>query len=484
MTIKKRLAVSNIIMIIIPVLITLLVGSICLGVIYLTLYHSNGFGFENGGEFFATSRAVSSVIHEVFENGSKDMKARFETIGNVIDKNTTFVQVYENEKDFYKVGNENIADKALMSSAKQIGSNAFVSNESHQLYYYCGNQNDDFYELYLFSNNSHQDSTKVKTVFILSIFVVICAIVLSIILTNRFLTRFVFKKVEQPLEMLSDGVKEISNGNLDFRLSYNLNDEFLPVCVAFNDMAARLKKSVELTKKNEENRKELLLDISHDLRSPLTSIQAYVEGLIDGVADSPQMREKYLQTIKRKTIDIEKMVSSLLAYSKLDMEEFTVNSESILFPDFLEDTIDSISDEYATKGLSVSVSQNEALRVSADRELLMRVIANILDNSLKYKNKDHAQVMLSVQKEGDYARTEIADNGPGVDEDKLEKLFEVFYRTDKARSNTGNGSGIGLAFVKKAVTAMGGSIRAENNHYGGLSVIIYLRCKDEQNTDS
>ena len=166
------------------------------------------------------------------------------------------------------------------------------------------------------------------------------------------------------------------------------------------------------------------------------------------------------------------------------MEEFTVNSESILFPDFLEDTIDSISDEYATKGLSVSVSQNEALRVSADRELLMRVIANILDNSLKYKNKDHAQVMLSVQKEGDYARTEIADNGPGVDEDKLEKLFEVFYRTDKARSNTGNGSGIGLAFVKKAVTAMGGSIRAENNHYGGLSVIIYLRCKDEQNTDS
>ena len=152
-------------------------------------------------------------------------------------------------------------------------------------------------------------------------------------------------------------------------------------------MAGRLKKSVELTQKNEENRKELLLDISHDLRSPLTSIQAYVEGLIDGVADSPQMRDKYLQTIKRKTIDIEKMVSSLFAYSKLDMEEFSLNEEKIVFPDFIENTIESVKDEYSDKGLDIEIKSSDNLTSIDDRELLNRIMSNILDNSLKNKIK-------------------------------------------------------------------------------------------------
>ena len=479
MTVKKRLAISNIIMIVIPVVITLLVGVICLGGIYVTLHNSNGFGFESGGEFYNTSQAVSSKMYEIFEHGSEDTKSKLKAIGNIIDKNTTFVQVYENGSDFYKVGNEKIADRTLMSSAKNIGNNAFVSNEKHELYYYSESSNNNNYELYLFSDNNHKDNTKVKNVFIISVIAVIFAILFSITFTNRFLTRFVFKKIEEPLDVLSDGVKEIADGNLDYRLNYNKNDEFLPVCIAFNDMAGRLKKSVELTQKNEENRKELLLDISHDLRSPLTSIQAYVEGLIDGVADSPQMRDKYLQTIKRKTIDIEKMVSSLFAYSKLDMEEFTLNEVNINLTDFIDKVINNVKDEYFDKGLEIKVDKKTNINAVVDKELLMRIMSNILDNSLKYCNKENAKCEINITKTDDFARIEFADNGPGVDENSLDKLFEVFYRTDKARSNTGNGSGIGLAFVKKAVLSMGGKIVAENNKYGGLSIIIYLRCENE-----
>ena len=127
----------------------------------------------------------------------------------------------------------------------------------------------------------------------------------------------------EPLELLSYGVDQISRGNLDYRFEYSNDDEFLPVCTAFNGMAERL----ELARRNEENRKELLLDISHDLRSPLTSIRAYVEGLSDGMASTPEMQKRYLDTIKRKTEDIEKMVSALFAYSKLDMEEFEINMD-------------------------------------------------------------------------------------------------------------------------------------------------------------
>lgn len=479
MTVKKRLAVSNIIMILIPVASTVLAGLICLGGLYITLNNSNGFGFESSGEFYDVSQAVSSKMYEIFEHSSKDTKSRLEAIGNIIDKDTTFVQVYENGKDFYKAGNEKIADKALISSAKSIGNNAFVSNEKNELYYYTETSNSNNYELYLFSSNNHQDNTKIRNVFIISVIIVIAAIICSIAFTNRFLTQFVFKKIEEPLDILSNGVNEISNGNLDYRLSYNKNDEFLPVCIAFNDMAARLKKSIELTQKNEENRKELLLDISHDLRSPLTSIQAYVEGLIDGVASSPQMRDKYLQTIKRKTIDIEKMVSSLFAYSKLDMEEFVLNEEKIRLPEFIEYSLNEIKDEYTDKGLGIEIQEDNKASVIADRELLSRIISNILDNSLKYKNKEKGKCKIKISKENNLAKIEFADDGPGVDEKSLDKLFDVFYRTDKARSNTGNGSGIGLAFVKKAVLAMQGKVSASSNKYGGLSIIIYLRCENE-----
>ncbi|MDO4362924.1 MAG: HAMP domain-containing sensor histidine kinase [Clostridia bacterium] len=479
MTVKKRLAISNIIMIIIPVVITLFVGLICVGVVYVTLQNTNGFGFESYDEFYNASRTVSDRMYEIFEHGSESSKDRLEFIGNIIDKNTTFVQVYENGKNFYMAGNEELKDANLMESAKSVGTNSFVSNIDHQLFYYTETSNGNLYELYFTANNYHKDNNKAEIVLGVSAVLVVAAIVLSIIFTNRFLTRFVFKKIEEPIDILSAGVKEIAGGNLDYRLSYNKNDEFLPVCIAFNDMAGRLKQSVELAQKNEENRKELLLDISHDLRSPLTSIQAYVEGLIDGVADSPQMRDKYLQTVKRKTIDIEKMVSSLFAYSKLDMEEFAVNEEKILLPDFVEEYADNSRDEYAQKGLDITVESSEKVPVFADRELLTRIVSNILDNSVKYKTKDRAQSRIVISREDGFAKITLSDNGPGVDESSLEKLFEVFYRTDKARSNTGTGSGIGLAFVKKAADAMGGRVIAENNENGGLSIIIYLRCTDE-----
>lgn len=479
MTVKKRLAISNIIMIVVPVLITVLAGIICLGGVYITLHNSNGFGFESSDDFYNTSRTISNSMYEIFEHGSSDTKSRLTAIGNIIDKETTFVKVYENGLDFYKSGNEKIADESLMASAKSIGNHAFVSNTEHELYYYTIESHGNDYELYLFSNNNHMENSTVKKMFIISVIVISVAIVSSIVLTNKFLIKFVFKKIEEPLDTLANGVREISNGNLDYRIDYTNDDEFLPVCTAFNDMASRLKKSVELARKDEENRKELLLDISHDLRSPLTSIQAYVEGLIDGVADSPQMRNKYLQTIKRKTTDIERMVSALFAYSKFDMEEFALNEEVISLPSFVNQTVDSIKDEYTSKGLDIEVKSDTKVSVVADEELMIRIISNIIDNSRKYKNKDQAKCEIFITKENDLAKIEFADNGPGIDEKDKDKIFEVFYRTDKARSDTGNGSGIGLAFVKKAVLAMGGTVEARNNKDGGLSIIIFMRCENE-----
>lgn len=475
MTIKKRLTVSNIIMITAPITAVLLVGAVCLGILYFAMNRSNGMGFSDSREFYSSMQTISDKMYEVFEHSKEERINRLNILSTLIDRNSMYMLVYENGELFYESGNAELKNDELRSAADKIGEKSFVSDDKSQLYYYTTVEGTDRYDLYLFNTVTHTDNSMIKTVLIVSAVVIIIAVLLTIALTNRFLSKFVLKRIEQPLDILSHGVDEISRGNLEYRLDYSENDEFTPVCRDFNFMAQTLKRSVDLTRKNEENRKELLLGISHDLRSPLTSIQAYVEGLMTGVANTPEMQEKYLSTIKRKTIDIERMVSSLLAYSKLDMEVFSADIVNTDMNKFMCSFVSSAYDEYYAKGLDVRVEGEDGINANIDEELFIRITTNLFDNSLKYKTKERGTCAVKVgRNENGKCEIEFADDGPGVDAQYLPKLFDIFYRTDSARNNPGSGSGIGLAFVKKAVQTMGGDIRAEINELGGLSVIIDL----------
>ncbi len=472
MTVKKRLTQSNVIMILVPVIITSLIIACCACGAYIVLRSRSGIAFEKSGDFRKTVAVASEEFHEMFEHGTDSKKLRISSLANIINKDSMFLIVYEDGKEFYKNGNAMLQNKSAENSAAELGNNSFLSSDNIQLYHYETVSQDLHYDMYIYNLAVSNDNNLIEKVAAVSITVIIAAVVISIFFTNRFLINFVFKKIEEPLTLLANGVAQISDGNLDYRLEYYENDEFLPVCDSFNNMAERLKKSVELTKKNEENRKELLLDISHDLRTPLTAIQAYVEGLIDGVAHTPEMQKKYLETIKRKTIDIDKMVSSLFAYSKLDMEEFETKIEPIKISDFLNDSVSSMRDEYEKNGLNIIIAKCDDIVIKADAELLQRVTVNLLENSLKYKEKPTANVLITASSDGKRALLKFEDDGPGVEDDKLDKIFDVFYRTDKARSNTGSGSGIGLAFVKKAVESMNGKVYAERASLGGLAIII------------
>lgn len=472
MTVKKRLTVSNIIMLITPVLMTTLVGFLCLLAVYFTMHNSNGLGFSDTNKFYSTIQVVSDAMYEVFEHSRENRRERLDIMSTLIDKNSMYMLVYEDGKVFYEAGNSELKDEALMNAATDIETKAFVSDDDCQLYYYNADSGNEHYDLFLFNTPSHSDNDSVKAVLVVSVVVVCLAIIISIILTNRFLTKFVFKEIEEPLNILSKGVEEISNGNLDYRLDYKNKDEFQPVCQNFNYMARKLKQSVELLRKNEENRKELLLDISHDLRSPLTSIQAYVEGLSDGIANTPEKQKRYLETIKRKTVEIEKMVSSLLSYSKLELEEFETEIIKADLAAFLKETVTGVEDEYRQRGLEITFEKKTDVTAKIDEELFLRVMSNLFENSLKYKNKPTGKMVVSLERENGVAEVHFEDDGPGVSDDQLEKLFEIFYRTDKARNNPGSGNGIGLAFVKKAVGIMNGKVRAEKSRLGGLSIII------------
>ena len=295
----------------------------------------------------------------------------------------------------------------------------------------------------------------------------------AVALTDLYLTRHLFRHISQPLDTLTAGVARIRDGDLDTPIGYTEADEFKAACDAVDEMAARLKASLEQQQAARQQKQELIAGMSHDLKSPLTAIRAYTEGLLEGVAQDETTRQRYLQTIYAKEADMETLVNRLFAFAKMDVSAYPVRLEPLA----LRLALEAVAEEQ--EGVAVTVDVPE-LTVMADRELLRRIAVNLLDNSRKYGGREDVHVRITAEKNGDTAVIVFADNGAGVPQEQLPRLFDVFYRGDAARTAPGNGSGIGLAVVKKSCDEMHGSVRAENGESGGLRVIVTLPLAKEE----
>jgi signal transduction histidine kinase len=298
-----------------------------------------------------------------------------------------------------------------------------------------------------------------------------------VLLTSKKLTHIITKNIVNPLDTLSFGVTQIRDNNLGFRLDYREDDEFRPVCEAFNEMAARLETMTAERKKNEENHRELIAGISHDLRTPLTSIRAYLEGLQTGIASTPEQQEKYFSTIQSKAQDLEHIINQLFLFSKLDIGDFPVNNRKVDIGNVLRETTAELSGEYERRGLTTGLavetrSVKQSVHVNIDPVLFRSVMVNILENSAKYKDAEQGRIEIAWGVSGKMAEIRLTDNGPGVPEEVLEKLFDVFYRADPSRNT--KGSGLGLAISKKIINRMGGDMSAGLSKGHGLVIIISL----------
>ena len=205
--------------------------------------------------------------------------------------------------------------------------------------------------------------------------------------------------------------------------------------------------------------------------------------LLDGVARTPAMQQKYLQTIREKTKDIDRLVSQLFLFSELDLESYPLLMRPLELSAWLPKMVEEVREDYRRQGLEVRVRTVPAL-VRADPEQLRRVLVNLLDNSAKYKERPEGTVEISVTAGEREVLLQVADDGPGVPEEALPKLFDAFYRSDPARKNPAGGSGLGLAIAAKAVENMGGSIRAYNVPAGGLTIAITLPREAEGNAEN
>lgn len=254
---------------------------------------------------------------------------------------------------------------------------------------------------------------------------VILALLTAIGFTNLYLTKHLFRHIQKPLDILVSGVKRIQEGNLDAPIGYVVPDEFKPACDAVDEMAARLKTSLE-AQSRQQQKQELIAGMSHDLKSPLTSIRAYTEGLLDGVAKDEQTQARYLQTIYAKETELETLVNRLFSFAKLDLSEAPAKSEALE----ISGTFAEVAAGFEAEGLDVRLDDLPDETVMADRELLSRCMSNLLDNSRKY---GASHVVISADISGDTVSISVSDDGPGVEASQLEKIFELGYRTDSAR---------------------------------------------------
>jgi signal transduction histidine kinase len=302
--------------------------------------------------------------------------------------------------------------------------------------------------------------------------------VVAIIITNGLLVILMLKSIMEPMTILQTATHELRDGNLDYKVPYSSKNEIGQVCADFEEMRQRLKESVEQQQKYEENRMQLIAGISHDLGTPLTTIKGYASGILDGIADTDEKKMRYVGVIYDTAQGMDTLVSELSMLSKLSLDKVPFYFEKIKAKDFFEEYTAYAADTLGEAGIEFiyNFECDEDREINIDPAQFRRVLNNLIDNSRKYGAEDGtAKIMLSVRN-GEDGHTEISieDNGQGVPADERDKIFETFYRGDKARTGHKNGSGLGLAITKQITDRHGASIRADESELGGLKVIIDL----------
>jgi signal transduction histidine kinase len=226
----------------------------------------------------------------------------------------------------------------------------------------------------------------------------------------------------------------------------------------------------------EDNRKALLANISHDLKTPITAISNCIEGLKDGIADTPEKQHKYYDMIQKKAFDMNRLIEELFLFSKLDLRKMPFHIEPVELSSYINEFVEELRHDPHLQDIRMAVKNegNKPLFVMADREKLRRVLSNIVDNSVKHMDKKDKTIEIELMDGSDEVTVKIRDNGSGIDAASLPRIFERFYREDRSRNADTGGSGLGLAIVEQIIAEHGGRVWAESVASEGLSLYFTL----------
>ncbi len=306
---------------------------------------------------------------------------------------------------------------------------------------------------------------------------ILIAIVVILLISVFVLKQWIHKGIVNPIWELNIAMKKIAEGNLDYRLDNHYAGEIGELFENYEDMRLRLKESTDEIVDNEKRNRELVSNISHDLKTPITAIKGYVEGIMDGVADTPEKMDRYIKTIYNKANDMNRLINELTIYSGIDNNRIPYNFQRINVSEYFNDCVEEVGLDLESKRIELNFYNlvSDDTMIIADPEQMKRVINNIVGNSIKYLDKENGTIEIRILDEVDSIRVEIEDNGRGIAAKDLSRIFERFYRTDESRNSSKGGSGIGLSIVKKIVEDHGGYIWATSKESEGTCMHFVIR---------
>jgi signal transduction histidine kinase len=289
------------------------------------------------------------------------------------------------------------------------------------------------------------------------------------------------KRIIRPIERLKDGVEQIAKGNYEVKIENTIFNEVGILINQFNKMAERLNESEKTKQIYEENRKALIANISHDLKTPITSINGYVEAILDGVVTSPEKVNSYLKTIESNMTYMNKLIDDLFLFSKLDMQKLEFKFEKINMRPFISDMMEEFKFMLGEQGTTFNLYNKleESIEANIDRKRIYQAVRNIIGNAVKYGDEENLVLTVTAYEENNLIKIDIMDNGSGIPEEKLPYIFDRFYRVDTERTKDIMSTGLGLAISKEMMEAHKGSISVSSKlKVGSIFTLILPIAKE------
>lgn len=491
LTVRRRILLNNFIMVIVPLLVLALIGS----GLYYSLRATGSFR-ERELELFWPEEGAGVPVHLALSHlrAHVDWHWKEKTGANTIhrhcrtlEKMGVRVAVIDDGKVVYETeaGSANKLLEDTYRIAPEKG-NAFIWDERGLTYRYMSEEQHSIAVAqgpipFQLQGGFFPDEIEV---IIRRVSIGVTGLLMLIIIAvGVLLSRHLSQHISRPLNELRLSARAIGEGDYSVAVPELGDDELGETAQAFESMRRQLVANRELRERYEQNRRRLLADIAHDLSTPLTKIKGYTSGILDGVADTEEKRLRYLRRVNRTSDEMQRLVRELFTLSKLELNQLEVMLTKTNIASFIHDYVAEYAEDLANKNFSFTfengLSGTASPFVQLDNDLMTRVLDNILSNSIKYRC-EHGRLNILLYQETDMLRLDFIDNGRGVADEELDKLFDSFYRTDKARTEVAAGSGLGLAICKRIVEQMQGEIWAQATEPQGLTICIRLPRQEDR----
>lgn len=290
----------------------------------------------------------------------------------------------------------------------------------------------------------------------------ITGLLLAFFIVGYEMRRFILK----PLEKMSQAARRIAEGDLDIQLPVSRITEIARVRDGFDVMVKGLQESFQKQMESEEERRFVIGAVAHDLRTPLFALRGYLDGLEQGIADSPEKMAQYLAVCKEKSAQLDRLVEDLFAFSKTEYLETELHKSTVDLADVLQKSIDSLSPSARKKHISIVKHFSDDCTVIGDPHLLERAASNLLDNAVRH-TPSNGKIYVQCEKKGHKVTFTIQDTGAGFSSEELQHVFDPLYRGEASRNRTTGGAGLGLTISQRMIRRHAGELTAGNHPDGG-----------------